>query len=698
MTETGLSLGTPQYMSPEQATAERSLDARSDIYSLGCVLYEMLAGDLPFSGPTAQSITARKLSQPVPSLRAARETVSATLEYAVEKALARVPADRYGSCREFADALQAVPIGFPALAATPRRGESPRGVAWVLGGAVVAAGAAAMTMIQRQPGTVVIGKRTAVAVGPDLEVFPSISPDGKTVSYTLVTPATTTLLVQQVDGGSPVPVGTQLPGRRAHGAFSPDGTRLLFDGADGLYVMPALGGQARLIVHRGSQDGVAWGSWAPDGKRIAYVQGDTVFVQALDSTDRTAVAAGVDFHSTAWSPDGDWIAFVSGNSSFYGGNIAPSALELVRAAGGPVMALTDSLDLNTSPIWVPGRRSLLFISNRDGGRDVYQVFLTRSGASAGPPVRLTTGLNPERISISADGRRLAWSVLTQTSNIWSLPIPARDSLSLSQARQETTGTQVIENFSTSRDGHWLYYDSNRNGNQDIWRKPLAGGEPEVLTTDPADDFQPAISPDGREVAFHSMRTGNRDIFVVPAVGGPATRISTSQGQDNDVTWSPDGRALIWNSEVVDSSAWIARRGVDGVWGIPARLPLGPTASLRMLRWSPDNRWIFFSDTVGMELWSPQSGQRQILVHGFGAEYFAWSEDSRTLYGLAHDRGRDRVAIVAVAVDGAGVRVLVHADGARGQQYGSGFAVRHGRMYFSLTEYNADVWVAEVEPK
>ena len=87
LTSTGISVGSPAYMSPEQATAQRDLDARSDIYSLGCVLYEMLAGDLPFSGRTAQSITARKLSQPVPSLRTVRETVTEALEHAVQKAL-----------------------------------------------------------------------------------------------------------------------------------------------------------------------------------------------------------------------------------------------------------------------------------------------------------------------------------------------------------------------------------------------------------------------------------------------------------------------------------------------------------------------------------------------------------------------------------------------------------------------------------
>ncbi|MGH7694168.1 MAG: protein kinase domain-containing protein [Gemmatimonadaceae bacterium] len=105
LTQTGLSIGSPQYMSPEQATGEREIDARSDVYSLACVLYEMLAGDPPFAGSTAQAVVARKLTGAVPSLRPVRDTVSQGLDHVVTKALAKVPADRYPTMALFADAL-----------------------------------------------------------------------------------------------------------------------------------------------------------------------------------------------------------------------------------------------------------------------------------------------------------------------------------------------------------------------------------------------------------------------------------------------------------------------------------------------------------------------------------------------------------------------------------------------------------------
>src|SRR5215213_10604834 len=118
LTETGITFGTPLYMSPEQASAERRLDGRSDIYSLGCVLYEMLAGDPPFTGRTAQAIIARRLSEPVPHLRPLRD-VPHSVEEVVAKALARSPADRFVDTAQFAQALQAAVGAQPPVPTQP---------------------------------------------------------------------------------------------------------------------------------------------------------------------------------------------------------------------------------------------------------------------------------------------------------------------------------------------------------------------------------------------------------------------------------------------------------------------------------------------------------------------------------------------------------------------------------------------------
>ncbi|MGH7514997.1 MAG: protein kinase domain-containing protein [Gemmatimonadales bacterium] len=120
LTQTGFSVGTPAYMSPEQAAGDRTLDPRTDLYSLASVLYEMLAGEPPFTGPTAQAMAARRLTEPAPSLRALRPTVPPAVDEAIRRALAPVPADRFATAGQFAQALHvSTPSGTTPAATVP---------------------------------------------------------------------------------------------------------------------------------------------------------------------------------------------------------------------------------------------------------------------------------------------------------------------------------------------------------------------------------------------------------------------------------------------------------------------------------------------------------------------------------------------------------------------------------------------------
>ena len=137
LTGTGIAVGTPAYMSPEQATSGQA-DTRTDIYALGCVLYEMLTGEPPFTGRTPQAVIAKRLLNPIPRVRTLRETVPDALEQVLTKALARAPADRFQSAGEFARALNSVPPGDrrPSRRLTLKLALSIAGVAFLLAGGI----------------------------------------------------------------------------------------------------------------------------------------------------------------------------------------------------------------------------------------------------------------------------------------------------------------------------------------------------------------------------------------------------------------------------------------------------------------------------------------------------------------------------------------------------------------------------------
>src|SRR5207247_2268453 len=145
LTETGIAIGTPGYMSPEQATESERLDGRSDIYSLGCMLYEMLAGEPPYTGANARSVIAKQLTDPVPSVRRLRDTIPPAIDGAVSKALAKASADRFVTAAQFAEALTPSVTGPVRLRLTARR--------ILAAGAVTAAvGALVLTVIRWRAG------------------------------------------------------------------------------------------------------------------------------------------------------------------------------------------------------------------------------------------------------------------------------------------------------------------------------------------------------------------------------------------------------------------------------------------------------------------------------------------------------------------------------------------------------------------
>jgi serine/threonine protein kinase len=177
LTETGLSLGTPQYMSPEQATGDRTLDARSDVYSMGAVLYEMLTGEPPHTGATVQAIIAKLMTERPTRVRVLRDTVSEGVDNAVAKALAKVPADRYANAGDFARALATSP--------TPlQQQRKTNWIPFVAGGAILAMAAlAAFVALRRKPDVTRVEMDRVQVTNTGNASTPSMSPDASRIAF-----------------------------------------------------------------------------------------------------------------------------------------------------------------------------------------------------------------------------------------------------------------------------------------------------------------------------------------------------------------------------------------------------------------------------------------------------------------------------------------------------------------------------------
>jgi eukaryotic-like serine/threonine-protein kinase len=714
ITTAGVAMGTPAYMAPEQAVADPHLDHRVDIYAIGCLGYELLTNQPPFAGKSSQEVLAAHVTQAPEPVSHRRPAVPAQLENVIMRCLAKRPADRWQSADELLAHLeeQLTPTGGstptqtrPVPAVRAGRMRVAR-IASAVVSTLILLGIVALYVYRWRPALPSLGKRSAVTLEAGLEMTPAVSPDGKMVAYSRLTPAGSGLLVQQLAGGQPVTVATLPPLTPAMPSWSPDGTRLLYLSGRGLEVAPAFGGVSRLLTAQnglpigrgrgGLAGAVGWGSWAPDGDRVVYTSQDSLFVRRLSEEAPRVLTSAPEPHSPVWSPDGRWIAYVSGNAQYpLFGNLAPSAIWAVSSSGGQPTRITADQPLHASPAWLPDSRGLLYVSDQDGGRDIYAIRLTRSGSPDGEPVRLTTGLRAHTVSVSADGRRIVYSVYNETANVFAVRLVRGRSVSLREGKPVTTGSQVIEGLSVSPDGHWLAFDSNRNGNQDIWRIPLDGsGSPEQLASGAEDEFQPDYSSDGRYIGFHVTRGGaTRDLYVMPAGGGPRQRVQVFTRNNFAPHLSPDGQAMVYNCPVPERAQICASRRTGGtaaesLFAIPRAV--NPD-------WSPNGLWISYR--IGEQLFRVRPNGRDAhvigtLPPGFATFFTRWSSDNQTVYasGIALD---GRALVYAVPAAGGPAREVVHSDGPTYQTYRFSFDVHGSTLYLSIAQPESDVWMAEV---
>jgi len=707
MTATGIAIGTPQYMSPEQATGERHIDGRSDQYSLAAVLYEMLSGVTPHTAPTTQALIAKLLTERPTRVRAVRTSVPPNIDAAIAKALEMTPADRFGTAAEFGSALQFTPSsGFPA--AEPPPPKRRKFVIAALAGVLVLAGAGAAVMLRPSGAAISVGRSMQITADPGLEIQPTISPDGKLLAYAAGSSTKMRIFIRPADaaGGRTIPLSDDSTAVETQPRWSPDGTKILYLTRGGAWIAPALGGSSQPLVPPGPSGIVKSAIWSPDGSQIAFVRGDTLAAMPAGGGAVRTIATGTDLHSCDWGPRNLFVACVSQNSisvlpgPLYG-NLAPSGILLFPFKGGEPVRIAEPNAFNQSPVFSRTGLQLFFLSSRDGPRDVYVMNLSSSGQPRGAPLRLTTGLNAKTISLSSDGTRLAYTAYTARSNIWSVPIPSNPpaagvTVTAATATAVTRGSQVIQGMRVSPDNRWIVYDSDLRGHSDLYRVPIDGGAPEVLLSDDVDEFAPDVSPDGATVVFHSFRSGTRDIETKALNGGPIEQVTNTSAQESYPKWSPDGSAILFYDQSGPRNALVVRRGADGKWSAPEVLAAGTYRP----QWSPDGQSISYvsapadGDPGNVMLLTPGRGPaRQLFTGPPLVSHAIWAPDGRTLYLKVHTNGV--TSFWSVSAQGGRPRELVRFADPEWQSVRNDFTTDGKRLFFDVEDRQGDIFVAEL---
>jgi serine/threonine-protein kinase len=639
VTQTGLSLGTPQYMSPEQATGDRAIDGRTDIYSLGAVLYEMLTGEPPHVGTTAQAIIARLMTEKPRPVRATRESVPEHVELAVENALAKLPADRFSTAFEFANALasQAItshqtvqPVSQVGVAksATWRR-VLPRVVPWVV--AVVAVIAAFMNGARSEPvanvGMFALNLPMGVRLTPEVTgARLALSRDGSQVAYAGATNGGIAIYVRSLDDTA----SRRVPGsdNAMVLAFSPDGRWLLVN--DGKLKRLSLAGGTPNIVSDSAATAADWG----DNDQVLFARSGRLFKVSANGGATQLIA----------SPDSARGEDRLRTPSFLpGGDAALITIVKVGPRADNYLGVIDVRTGKITDLGVPGASARYvapgYIIFGRGGSAFAAPFSARRRTLTGPPTQVLAGVsnyfgavelypgNDGTIAFlgGALGERLQMAIVDRQG----VERPIGDERFFSWPRVSPDGKRIAVEIGTG------------DGSFDVWLYDIASKGFSRLTNNFTGVRPLSWSADGRTVAYlaaEGTSSGNLgwmrvarvpwDLSAAPEILTPAVVVNPEDG-----SLGPAHTSLL-----------VRRRGYNGPGDIeiaPLDTPnafkpfVATNADEETPRISPNGKLVAYaSDETGhyeVYLRPVAGGGGRIQVSAGGGSEPVWSPDGRGLY-------------------------------------------------------------------
>jgi len=628
MTETGMSLGTPHYMAPEQAMGEREITPKADIYALGCVLYEMLTAEPPFTGATAQAIIARVMTEEPRSLTLQRRTIPPHVEAVVRTALEKLPADRFASAAALADALARPDYTLPdtrAVAAVPaawsRRERALRVLPWALLAAVALAGAwSTFRPRPQEVGPVIAFTVELASAITDLGGSPiALSPDGSQMVYAsqTVDDPQVRLYVRALDQTSATVLATTE--NAVQPFFSPDGSWIAYWSNGALRKVSVAGGAViQLITASGGFQGGTWGSrgdivfasngilfrtsadggrldtllrdstvsfrwpeFLPDGKTLLVTSAGQgpARIQALSLASRRLTDLGITGANPRYLGHGH-VVYASTESGLFAVPFDPRRLRV----GGPATPVATNVRVTAGGAAKVANSRNGIVAWMGGSAARRELVLVDASGRAQP-----THTPPdlyESPRFSPDGRRIAVGIgdlLGGRPDIWALDL-AQGTLS----RVTFDSSSVYPEWSP--DGQWIHYATSRGGDYDLWRTRSDGsGVRESLVVGPNDQWEGVPSPDGRGLVYRvTSPTTRRDIWWLPRGATQPVPVLTTPFEERGIAVSPDGKWLAYVSNETGTDE-VYVRALPGPGG---RVQIS-AAGGREPRWGPGGRTLYY---------------------------------------------------------------------------------------------------------
>ena len=607
----GRILGTVAYMSPEQAEG-KVLDQRSDVFSLGILLYEMATGQRPFKGDTSVSVLSAILKDTPRSVTDLRPDLPRDLARILKRALAKDPERRYQTAKDLRNDLETLKEDLDSgeIAAAATRAPAVGVVArhpWIAAGAVLAVvvlvaagawwGSRLLTPAQQAPPVarpfeeLTLKQLTTEDIS---ERAAAISPDGRYVAYAFVEGGRQGLRVRQVETSATVQVVPPADVFYNGVAFTPDGNRLYYSAYPKdphapatLYEVSVLGGISRRLV----EDVDSAVTFAPDAGRFAFMRGlpnvgVALMIANADGTEERTLAVrrkGFVISTCAWSPDGRTIAAAAYEE---GSRIGIFAVDAVTGAATPIGAKRwDELE---SLAWEPDGRALIVAATDRVVADTLQLW--KLTVPDGSLRRITTDIaGYHRVSLTADGRILVALRSEWRGTLWVGPSAQPDRV----GRITSVPNRVSSHWRIgwTPDGRILY-TATVSGNPDIWAVRPDGSELRQLTTSPGSDHAPVATPDGRYIVFLSDRDGRGRVWRMQPDGGRQTPLT--EGPDHHHPVVVGDSRYVYYARYYEAPGAVYAVPIEG--GKPAPVSAGAWAGVPAGFWpaaaSPDGTMVF----------------------------------------------------------------------------------------------------------